>query len=258
MFFQFLVFSYSLIFFGILEALSSDWIGKWLGVLSVSWFWIVVMIILLLAVYFYQVAAKVSRRASMTPMPIVFAASTMGLLYFVQSEKQEHLLIVLGTVAYYFIHLALYRLRACHKDKTAHGIIAAGSLATIFLFYATSYGIYLNFAIGLWVLMSALMLVTTLVSFQYFWLISEEKKNVLNYSLVLGFVMAEIVWVLNFWPFGYLTTGVINLIFYYVFWDLVQSHFMSELSKKRVIINMVFFGVLVAVVLSSTRWLPVV
>jgi len=145
-----------------------------------------------------------------------------------------------------------------YRDKTARGIIAAGSIATFFLFYALSYGIYLNFDIPLWVLMLVLTFVTILVSFQYFWLINENKKHVLNYSLVLGLVMAEIIWVLNFWPFGYLTTGVITLIFYYVFWDLVRCHFLDELSKKRVVANMIFFGFLVALVLSSARWLPVV
>lgn len=258
MFFQFQVFIYSLIFWGVLEFLSSDSIGKSLTFLSVNQQWVAVILFLLLMIYFYQVTRRISRRVSMTPMPLVFAASTMGMLYFVQSERQENLLIILSAVAYYFIHVAFYRLRSCKKDQTAKGIIAAGSLATTFVFYAASYGIYLNFAISLWILMMLLASVTALISFQYFWLTNENKKNILNYSLVLGLVMAEIVWMLNFWPFGYLTTGVINLIFYYVFWDLVQCHFQDTLSKRRVVANMVFFGFLVAMVLTSTRWLPVV
>lgn len=258
MFFQFQVFIYSLIFLVVLEFLSSDWMGNGLAFLSLNQQWLAVLLFLMVLAYFYQVIKKISRRTSMTPMPVVFAASSMGMLYFVQSEKQENLLILLATAAYYFIHLAFYRLRSCKTDRTAFGIIAAGSLATIFIFYAVSYGIYLNFSIGLWFLMAALASVTALISFQYFWLINDEKKNVLNYSLVLGLVMAEIVWMLNFWPFGYLTTGVINLIFYYVLWDMVHCHFRDELSKKRVIGNMIFFGFLVAMVLTSTRWMPVV
>lgn len=258
MFFQFQVFIYSLIFFVVLKFLSSDLVGSGLTFLSVNQQWLAVVIFLAVLFYFYQVAKRISRRVSMVAMPIVFVASSMGMLYFVQSKKQENLLIILATATYYFIHLALYRLRNCRKDKTAFGIIAAGSLATIFIFYATSYGIYLNFAIGLWVLMAALALITSAISFQYFWMINENKKNVLNYSLILGLVMAEIVWMLNFWPFGYLTTGVINLIFYYVFWDMVYCHFRDELSKRRVIGNMIFFGFLVAMVLTSTRWMPVV
>jgi hypothetical protein len=178
-----------------------------------------------LLVYFYQIAKRVSQRWSMTPMPVLFTLSTWGLLYFVQSRNQQYVLITLASIAYYLVHISLYRLHVYYKDKTARGIIAAGSIATFFLFYAMSYGIYLNFDISLWILILVLTFVTMLVSFQYFWLINENKKNVLNYSLVLGLIMAEIVWVLNFWPFGYLTTGVITLIFYYVFWDLVRGSF---------------------------------
>lgn len=258
MFFQFQVFIYSLIFLGVLEFLSSDSVGSGLAFLSVNQQWLAILIFLAVLFYFYQVAKKISRRISMVAMPVVFAASSMGMLYFVQSEKQETLLITLATIAYYFIHLSLYRLKSCKNDRTAFGIIAAGCLAAIFIFYSVAYGIYLNFAIELWILMVALALITSIISFQYFWMINENKKNVLNYSLILGLVMAEIVWMLNFWPFGYLTTGVINLIFYYVLWDMVHCHFRDELSKKRVIGNMIFFGFLVAMVLTSTRWMPVV
>jgi hypothetical protein len=220
--------------------------------------WLGIFLFFVLTVYFYQIAKRLSGRASMTPVPVLLIFSTFGLLYFVQSTKQQLFLTAISAVAYYFIHISLYRLKNYSKDKTAHGIVAAGCMATIFLFYAMTYGIYLNFNIQPWVLVSILMLVTIMVSFQYFWLINENKKNVLNFSLVLGLIMAEIVWVLNFWPFGYLTTGVITLIFYYVFWDMVRCHFLDKLSKKHIIANMVFLGGLVALVLSSTRWLPII
>ncbi|NTW27737.1 MAG: hypothetical protein HGA36_05405 [Candidatus Moranbacteria bacterium] len=257
MFFHFQIFLYSLIFFFTLEFIASDNVSETLSSLTVGGSWLAVIAFLLLFIYFYQIAKRISHRTSMTPIPLLLVISTIGFLYFVQSIRQQQLLILLSAIAYYFLHLALYRLKNCEKDRTARAIIAAGSVATIFLFYATAYGIYLNFNISLWILMAMLMLMTVFVSFQYFWLINDDKKNVLNFSLVLGFVMAEIVWVLNFWPFGYLTTGVISLIFYYVFWDLVQCHFLNTLSKKRVIINMLIFGLLVALVLSSTRWLPI-
>lgn len=258
MFFHFRIFLYSLFFFFLLEFVSSDFVDSQVYSFSGWSGWLSLFVFFLLLVFFYQIAKRVSQRVSMTPIPILLVVSTVGLLYFVQSIKQQQLLIILSAIAYYFLHIALYRLRTCETDKTARGVVSAGSVSTIFLFYATCYGIYLNFAISLWILMMMLMAVTVLVSFQYFWLINDDKKNVLNYSLVLGFIMAEIVWILNFWPFGYLTTGVISLIFYYVFWDLVQRHFLDELSKRRVIANIVIFGLLTALVLSSTRWLPVV
>lgn len=258
MFFHFQIFVYSLIYFVFLQVVSgdlvivqSDFFVGWRALLSF-------VVFFLLLGYFYQVAKKVSRKSSATPIPVLMVVSTAGLLFFVQSEKQMQFLILLAALAYYFLHIALYRLRCYEGDKTAKGIVAAGSVSTIFLFYAVAYGVYLNFAISLWILMMSLMAVTFFVTYQYLLLINENKKIVLNYSMVLGFVMAEIVWILNFWPFGYLTTGVISLIFYYVFWDIIQRHFLDELSKRRVIANMLIFGLLITLVLTSTRWLPVV
>lgn len=258
MFFHFQILLYSLFFYSFLQFVSSNFVADWLTSSDGGWPVMMTIFLLFAFIAFFQIAKGVSKKLNMTPIPVLLVVSTTGLLYFVQSIKQEQLLLVLAGIAYYFLHIALYRFRGCETDKTARGIISAASVSTIFLFYAMSYGIYLNFAISLWILMAMLMLVTVLVSLQYFGLINDDSKMVLNYSLVLGFVMAEIVWILNFWPFGYLTTGVISLIFYYVFWDLVTRHFLGQLSKRRVVANMIIFGLLVALVLSSTRWLPVV
>lgn len=258
MFFHIQIFLYSILFFFVVKFVSSEPVSAAINITSTKGLWLAVILLLALIIYFYQIARRVSREASMTPMPILFALSTCGLLYFIQPENQQYIFMALSATLYYFIHISLYRLSVYKKDKTALGIIAGGGIGTLFLFYAMSYGIYLNFDISLWTLVFVLMIVTMFSSFQYFSLISDNRKNVLNYSLVLGLVMAEIVWVLNFWPFGYLTTGVITLIFYYIFWDLVKCHFLDELSQKRVVGNMVFFGFLVLVVLSSAKWLPVV
>ena len=258
MFFHIRIFLYSLIFLLITKFISSSFVSDVIASASRKELWLIGFLFLALVIYFYQIARRLSHRTSMTPLPVIFVLSTWGLLYFVQSYKQQYLLIGLSTIAYYFIHISIYRLRNYYKDKTARGIVAAGSIATIFLFYATAFGIYLNFDIALWAFMFLMMLATSLISFQYFWLINENKKNVLNYSLILGLIMAEIVWILNFWPFGYLTTGVITLIFYYVFWDLIEHHFLNDLTKKRILFNLIFFGILIILVLSSARWLPVV
>lgn len=258
MFFHFQILLYSLVFYFFLQFVTGDFVSDWFASLVNGWSWSMAFFLSFSFFGFFQIAKNVSRKLWMTPIPVLLTISTTGLLYFVQSIKQQQLLILLAGIAYYFLHIALYRLRTCETDKTARGVISAGSVSTIFLFYAMSYGIYLNFAIPLWILMGMLMIVTVLVSLQYLWLINSDSKIVLNYSLVLGFVMAEIIWILNFWPFGYLTTGVISLIFYYVFWDLVQRHFLCELSKRRVVANVIIFGLLTALVLSSTRWLPVV
>ena len=102
------------------------------------------------------------------------------------------------------------------------------------------------------------MVPTVAVSHQYLRLMEAEKGKVWLYSLVLGFCMTEIAWILNFWPFGYLTNGVVMLIFYFMLWNLAQSHFLNIVSKRGFVWNIVFFGILAIMVLASSKWLPVV
>ena len=132
-------------------------------------------------------------------------------------------------------------------------------MATIFLFFSASYGAYLNFEAPVWFLMIFYFVNIWLVSYQYFVSIEgRDKVVVLIYSFMLGFAILEMGWIINFWPLSYLTTGFILFMFYYVLWDLVQSYFFNNLSRKKVFFNLLFFVIISSVILFSSTWLPVI
>jgi hypothetical protein len=191
-------------------------------------------------------------------IPAVMALSALALLYLIDFNIERQIFIGIVSILFYLTLLGNYRLKKYPHDKTAQAIMAASVMVAIFIFYAVSYGIYLNFSIPLWLLMCFFLAVTFFVSQQYFSNVEKEKKLVRIYSIILGMIMAEVAWVINFWPFGYLTTGAISLILYYIFWDLTQSYFQDILSKRRVITNIVFFTLLITMLLVSSRWLPAV
>lgn len=258
MFFHSKVFIYSLLFL-ILSKYSISQSGSeiLLGLFE-NHFISGILLIIFIGFIFFQIGKSISGKISMTPIPIFFVLSSFGLLYFTNSQKQQNILIVLCFLAYYFMNIAFYRLKLYAKDKTAIGIIGAAMITTAFLFYSAIYGFYLNFAVSLWILMIIFALITFFITFQYLNIINKNKKEVFKYSLILAFIMLEIVWVINFWPFGYLTTGVIALIFYYVLWDIVVGHFLKELSKKRILVNIIFFGIMIVLILATSRWLPLI
>jgi hypothetical protein len=190
--------------------------------------------------------------------PLVFTFSSIALLYLVDSALQQQWLIVLSTSVYYLAFLGIYRLRYYERDKTAHGIMAFVTMATSFLFYSSFYGIYLNFAIPIGVFMLTYCLVTMVLSYQYFIVLdAKEIRRAKIYSLLLGLAMAEIAWIVNFWPFGYLTTGVVVLMFYYLLWYMIQSYFLQALSQKHIFMQLALFSLLIGMVLTSTRWVPI-
>lgn len=202
--------------------------------------------------------AKLGGRWHFSILPSCFTLSTLTLLYLITGGIDSQIFILVSTGIYYMALLGAHRLGTYVNDQTAKGMNMAVMAITIFFAYAGAYGIYLNFFVPLYYLMLAYWAVTILVSFQYFSIIKDgSRRKIWIYSFLLAFVMAEMVWVMNFWPFGYLTAGVIALIMYYVLWDLIQSHFLNVLSRKRVAVNMVFFPIVIAFILLSAKWLPI-
>lgn len=214
--------------------------------------------IFLFAISLYE-GRKIGGRWLFSVLPIFFVLSSVALLYLIGGHLEQQIFIALSSGMYYLSLLSAYRLGKYSGDQTAKGMNMAASLATIFFTYTSAYGLYLNFLVPLAYLMLVYLAVTLLVSFQYLVIIKRNQRRIVwMYSFLLALIMAEVVWTMNFWPFGYLTTGVIALILYYVLWDLTQSHFLNLLSKKRVIANMIFFSALIVIVLLSAKWIPVI
>lgn len=258
MFFHFRVFLHSILFFIILrlvliESVSAFFISLLFEKPIILCF-IIVFFLLIITVSVFRVGG----RWIMVPIPAILTISSIGLIAFIDSPIQKFIFEILVTIIYYFSLLGIYRLGSYSKDKTAKAIISASAMAAIFFFFSVVYGSYLNFVIPLWIIMLVFFCASVLICFQYFKLIDGDTERIFIYSLIMGIAMTEIAWTLSFWPFGYLTTGVIMLIFYYVLWDLMQSNFNGNLSKRRVLNNMIFFGSLAIVVLMTSRWMPVV
>lgn len=245
MFFHFQALAHSFLFLLILEMIAFD---------DRRIFWLAAVLV---GVTLWGVK-KIVKKFIFSAIPVIFSVSATAMLYLIDSIQEKHVFIVLGSLIYYMTLVGIFRLKIAPNDQTARGMIAASAFTALFFFYSASYGIYLNFSIPLWLLMVTFLIATWLVSYEYFIIINRDKKVVQGYSLILGMLMTEVAWTINFWPFGYLTTGVITLIFYYLFWDLTQSHFLRTLSQKRLLTNLIFFSIIIGIILATSRWMPAV
>mgnify|MGYP000654582928 CR=1 FL=1 len=190
-------------------------------------------------------------------LPVLFNLSAIALLYLITLPYEQQIFIILATFMYYLAMLGAYRLGQYQKDQTANGMNMAATFTALFFSYTGIYGLYLNFLVPLYILMLAYLFVTAFLTYQNYSIISENKRIVWIYSLLISLVMSEIIWSINFWPFGYLTTGTIALILYYILWDLIRNYFLNQLSRRRVVANMIFLSILIVLILLSSKWIPV-
>jgi Protein of unknown function (DUF5656) len=253
MIFHFTVFLWSVVFYLSLQ-----------GILRVgteaTLTWYVWSILFLTGVVLVS-AKRITGRLRDFFLPFLLAVTTPTLLSFIDSRVQQQIFAVLSSMMVYSAFIGSYRLKQAPKDQTAVALLHTAALAGLFLFYASIYGFYLNFNFPLWALMILFFGGTALTSFVTLMAggrPEEKKMQAKLYSVLLGLMLAELAWVISFWPFGYLTTGAITLVFYFIAWDIAWHAFDDSLTLKSTLFRMTFFFLLVGLLLLSTPWRIVV
>jgi len=192
--------------------------------------------------------------------PALLAVGTVLLLPLIDSPAQAKAFLALSTGVFYFSILGAHRLGRYKKDQTAKAMLNLAAFSVLFCWFSSGYGWYLNVQMPIWIIMVAFALVTFPIS--YILLVINElnlnKYQRILYSIFLSYLIAGAIWMQNFWPFGYLTTGVITLIIYYSGWDIIRSYFLEKLAFQRIVFNILFLAGTASLLLLSTKWYPAI
>ncbi|MDP2837904.1 MAG: hypothetical protein Q8O53_01330 [Candidatus Moranbacteria bacterium] len=244
---HFSVFFWSFIFFVGLVLVSQNPI-------SASWSWYVLSVAPLILVSL-TASRRLTERFSDAVLPMLLSVSSPMLLSLIDNSRERWVFVILSALMYYCALLGNYRLRHAPTDKTGEAFLNAAAMAAMFFFYAGLYGFYLNFSFPLWGLMLLYFFGTALTSYETFMGVDQkERTRVLLYSALLGLIMGEMVWVMSLWPFGYLTTGAIGAILFFIVWDISFDAFRKTLSLRKATPRIFFFLVLIFLLLFSSPW----
>jgi len=224
------------------------------------------------------------KRLRFVAMPFFLSSGALNLLYLVDGETKRILFIVLATIVYYLALLGAYRLRHYDCDLTAQGMINLATIVTVFFWFVSNYGWYLNFDIDSWVLVVVFIVSTFLITFPSLaicfvscykiryrrrkWgryitrqeLISALTEQIkveriaLFFSSILALIMGEIIWGLSQWPFGYLVTGTASVLFFFLFWIIIRRFIQGRLTRKFVVVNISLVFILVILMLVTSPW----
>jgi Protein of unknown function (DUF5656) len=193
-------------------------------------------------------------------LPAILVLGSILLLPLIDSSAEASAFIAISAGVFYLSVIGSFRLQKYAKDRTAKGMLNLAALSAVFTWFASGYGWYLNIQMPIWLLMVILALITFFVSYTSF-KINELQLNghqKFLYAVFLAYLVAGTVWMQNFWPFRYLTTGVIALIIYYSGWDIIASYFKQKLSMKRLIFDIIFLVGASSLLLLSAKWYPVI
>lgn len=219
-----------------------------------NWYFFAILPLLIISLV---ASHKLTKRYSDAFLPGLLAIAVPILFGLIDTFTKQQMFVVLSTMMYYTALLGAYRLRHAPKDKTAQALLNTSAVSGLFFFYSGVYGFYLNFSFPLWGLMLVYFFGTMLTSHETFIGIERigiEKTRLWVYSVLLGLLMAEMAWIMSFWPFGYLTSGALVLIFFFILWDISFDAFHRTLSLRKAVWQISFFLCLMGILLFSTPW----
>lgn len=195
------------------------------------------------------------RRFSALLLPMLLSFFSLAMLLFVDDAIRAKMFAFMNAPLFYLSLLGERRLLKDPTDVAAQGFASASLVGTLLIFFSVLVGFYLNFDVESWMLVPLYFAVVFGLSYQFFLVTKRiERQSARRSALILAFFSAEMFWISSFWPFGYLTTGIITLIFYYVLWDMLHAYMIGLLTKHRVIADMAILLVLTGTILATTRW----
>lgn len=247
-----------------------------------------------LIVFSVFVVWPLARKLRFLAIPFFLSLGSLNLLYLIDNDQEKHAFIALSFIVYYLALMGAYRLKIYDCDQTAQGMVNLATIATIFFWFSANYGWFLNFDISPWVLVVTFIGSTFLISLPSLRisasmqmkkkqeaqsLMEQEVENlehkkgrkktpsepvptymlinnwvILFLNFILSLVVAQVIWGLSLWPFGYLTTGVVALIIYFVFWDVIRNFVQGSLTKNLILTKIFLAGMSILGVLVTARW----
>jgi len=202
---------------------------------------------------------RIARHLFFAITPLLFLLGMASLMFFVDSMVQRNIMAGIASVIVYAVLLGSYRLRSNVRDAVARGMIVAGIFSGLFLWYAGTFAVYVNFTVPRTAVLVILGFWTLLVSWQYFVMVARGRfSQTVMYAVAVTVVMVQVIAVALWWPFGHMTSAIVLLMIYYIVWDMCDMFFRDTLSRSRVVVNTILLILVALMVLMSAQWRPVV
>jgi len=252
---------------------SAFFILLWFLILFPKFFWVFTFIIVFTAAFIanHFIEVKLQERQSFyyLVLPIFYA---LGLCTFIVSSGRflQILSIIGGSLLFYLLVQALVIFKNS-RSVVAQGVknlLTSGSILTVFFMSVFTIGLSLHYKFPFFISLILLGISTVILSSFLFWHHHISSSRSIIFSLTLGFLAAEIAYIMRFWNITYpfynlkITTGIwgvplialLVLIIYYFFWGISFHYLEEDLNRKHIIEYLLITAVTLGFILSTAKW----
>lgn len=189
---------------------------------------------------------------------LLFISSCFLLLLLLENTVIKQIFIIGTAIIYLLILLNIFSF--LHRPEkyqpyTLENLFSYVNLITAFLFYASffSFGLFLN--TPSWLLTIFSFIIAFLISYQTLWVNKINFKRSNLFVIMIGLILAEFFWSVDFLPTSYFVNAVILIIVYYALINIVRDYLLGNLNKKliRRYLTVSFFVLIL--ILATAQWI---
>jgi len=189
--------------------------------------------------------------------PFFFLTSAFIFLLMIDNIIVTELFILSIGLVYMLILHNIFSFLYQSKDYQPYAlenIYSYVNMITLFLFYASFFGLFLFLTWPIWLfvvltlLLSAFLFARTLWSYKIIW---QQSKL---YILVIGIVLAETFYVMSLMPTSYVFNGLILIVIYYLLTNIIKDHPRQRIEPKNIKKYFMISIIIVIISFLTTRW----
>ncbi|MBD3238083.1 MAG: hypothetical protein GF332_00390 [Candidatus Moranbacteria bacterium] len=199
---------------------------------------------------------QISGRLKIPFLPVLFFIGAALLAFYVDQALIKQIYIFSSGLVFYFILYSVYVLNRRPQSEFCKKITLISSIITLFLLVAGVFAVWLNQIVAIWQILTAIFIITGLISIQLLRKIlpTNTKINIYLLSLILAYSLTTISWAVFFLPFSYLTASIIISATYFMFVNYLIQVYLKTSGKISFIVDCIIYVLSIAVVLYTAKW----
>jgi len=190
--------------------------------------------------------------------PLLFIISCSIILLFLENNNIKQIFIIGSVLTYILIIINIYSFfhqTEKYQPYTIENLSGYVNLISIFLFYASfySFGLFIN--TPTWFLTILVFIVTILISYQTLWVNKINFRKARLFLIIIGIIIAELFWCVDFLPTSYFVNAVILIIFYYVIINVSRDYLLGLINFKSVRQYLLVSFFVLILILATAPWI---
>ncbi len=141
-----------------------------------------------------------------------------------------------------------------YQPLALENIYSYVNLISLFLFYSGFYGFLLLLGWPIWLFVIFCFLITSFLFIRTLLTYKIEWKEGKLYVLIMAIIITESFYAISLLPSSYIFNGLILIVIYYLFMNLIKDYLKERLNFKDIKLYLTVAGVILLVSSLTTRW----